>query len=101
MDCEGNYPEWIKSRGVCNIYISPSNNTISMKNLSYILVYICFIWKLFSKDGSILPTFYQRDDSLTLYEAIRNYVTKYVNLYYGSYIHEFIYLDYCKPIMYR
>ncbi|XP_078313312.1 allene oxide synthase-lipoxygenase protein-like [Crassostrea virginica] len=54
MDCEGNYPEWIKSRG------------------------------LFSKDGSILPTFYQRDDSLTLYEAIRNYVTKYVNLYYDS-----------------
>lgn len=28
--------------------------------------------------------FYQRDDMMALYDAINNYVTKYVNLYYGK-----------------
>uniref|UniRef100_A0A8W8HT47 Lipoxygenase domain-containing protein n=1 Tax=Magallana gigas TaxID=29159 RepID=A0A8W8HT47_MAGGI len=28
--------------------------------------------------------FYQRDDMMALYDAINNYVTKYVNLYYDS-----------------
>lgn len=54
MNIEGNYAEFLKSRGV----------------------YCC--------DGSILPTFYQRDDSMVLYGAIRDYVTKYVNLYYDT-----------------
>ncbi|XP_062600661.1 allene oxide synthase-lipoxygenase protein-like, partial [Saccostrea cucullata] len=39
---------------------------------------------LYCKDGKILPTFYQRDDSLDLYEAIHSYVSKYVTLYYDT-----------------
>nr|XP_011425972.2 allene oxide synthase-lipoxygenase protein isoform X1 [Crassostrea gigas]XP_019922364.2 allene oxide synthase-lipoxygenase protein isoform X1 [Crassostrea gigas] len=54
MGLEGSYPEFLKSRG------------------------------LYCKDGSILPTFYQRDDTLALYEAIFGYVSKYVNLYYDT-----------------
>ncbi|XP_062620179.1 allene oxide synthase-lipoxygenase protein-like [Saccostrea cucullata] len=54
MDVEGTYPEFLKERG------------------------------LYCKDGKILPTFYQRDDTLELFEAIRNYVTKYVHLYYDT-----------------
>ncbi|XP_061173092.1 polyunsaturated fatty acid 5-lipoxygenase-like [Saccostrea echinata] len=54
MDVEGTYPEFLKQRG------------------------------LYCKDGKVLPTFYQRDDSLELFEAIRNYVTKYVYLYYDT-----------------
>ncbi|XP_062591452.1 allene oxide synthase-lipoxygenase protein-like [Saccostrea cucullata] len=40
--------------------------------------------KLYCKNGKILPQFYQRDDRLALYEAIRDYVTKYVHLYYDT-----------------
>uniref|UniRef100_A0A8W8HT92 Allene oxide synthase-lipoxygenase protein n=1 Tax=Magallana gigas TaxID=29159 RepID=A0A8W8HT92_MAGGI len=54
MNVDGIYPELLKSKGV------------------------------YCKDGSILPTFYQRDDMLTLYEAIHGYVTKYVNFYYDT-----------------
>ncbi|XP_062589056.1 polyunsaturated fatty acid 5-lipoxygenase-like [Saccostrea cucullata] len=54
MDVEGTYPEFLKERGI------------------------------YCKDGKILPQFYQRDDSLDLYDAIRNYVTKYVHLYYDT-----------------
>lgn len=45
---------------------------------------ILFSFYFTSKDGSILPMFYQRDDMMALYDAINNYVTKYVNLYYGK-----------------
>lgn len=44
-----------------------------------------FFWQLYCKDESILPTFYQRDDTLALYEAIFGYVSKYINVYYGEY----------------
>ncbi|XP_056021362.1 allene oxide synthase-lipoxygenase protein-like [Ostrea edulis] len=54
LDVEGTYPEFLKQRG------------------------------LYPTDGKLLPTFYQRDDSLDLYEAIRSYVTKYVKLYYDT-----------------
>lgn len=54
MNIEGNYPEFLKSRG------------------------------LYCKDKPVIPTFYQRDDSLALYEAINEYVTKYVRLYYDT-----------------
>ncbi|XP_061182686.1 polyunsaturated fatty acid 5-lipoxygenase-like [Saccostrea echinata] len=54
MDVEGTYPEFLKHRG------------------------------LYCKDGKILQTFYQRDDSLDLYEAIHSYVSNYVTLYYDT-----------------
>ncbi|XP_061182688.1 polyunsaturated fatty acid 5-lipoxygenase-like [Saccostrea echinata] len=54
MDVEGTYPEFLKHRG------------------------------LYCKDGKILPTFYQRDDRLDLYEAIHSYVSKYATLYYDT-----------------
>lgn len=40
-------------------------------------------YQIYCRDGSILPTFYQRDDSLALHDVISNYVSKYVSLYYG------------------
>lgn len=54
MDNEGCYPENLKKRGI------------------------------YCRDGSILPTFYQRDDSLALHDAISSYVSKYVSLYYDK-----------------
>lgn len=54
MDNEGCYPENLKKRGI------------------------------YCRDGSILPTFYQRDDSLALHDVISNYVSKYVSLYYDK-----------------
>ncbi|XP_061182689.1 allene oxide synthase-lipoxygenase protein-like, partial [Saccostrea echinata] len=54
MDVEGTYPEFLRHRGV------------------------------YCKDGKMLPTFYLRDDSLDLYEAIYSYVSKYVTLYYDT-----------------
>lgn len=40
-------------------------------------------YQIYCRDGSILPTFYQRDDSLALHDVISSYVSKYVSLYYG------------------
>uniref|UniRef100_K1R5X6 Allene oxide synthase-lipoxygenase protein n=1 Tax=Magallana gigas TaxID=29159 RepID=K1R5X6_MAGGI len=54
MNMEGDYLEFLKQRGV------------------------------YCRDGSILPTFYQRDDSLAIYDVIRSYVTDYVSLYYDT-----------------
>lgn len=54
MDIHGTLPEDLKRRGV------------------------------YCLNGKILPGYYFRDDALLLYDAIKKYVTKYVNLYYDS-----------------
>lgn len=135
MDCDGRYPEFLKSRGVWNLFVFPYNfaelsvyiswaflvkfcfASVSIKKWIKRLVALQFLvtnqpvkskrsqkllferimfvksrtymilfsfYQLYCKDGSILPMFYQRDDMMALYDAIYNYVTKYVNLYYGK-----------------
>lgn len=54
MDVHGTLPEDLKKRGV------------------------------YCLNGKILPGYFFRDDALLLYDAIKNYVTKYINLYYDS-----------------
>ncbi|KAK3100682.1 hypothetical protein FSP39_023741 [Pinctada imbricata] len=54
MDVHGTLPEELKQRGV------------------------------YCRNGKVLPNYYFRDDAILLYEAIKNYVTKYVKLYYDT-----------------
>lgn len=137
MDCDGRYPEFLKSRGVWNLFVFPYNfaelsvyiswaflvkfcfasvsikkwikrlvalqflvtnqpvkskrsqkllfeRIMFVKSRTYMILFSFYYMQLYCKDGSILPMFYQRDDMMALYDAIYNYVTKYVNLYYGK-----------------
>lgn len=85
MDVHGTLPEDLKKRGVSDFFSSDmtGHNEKIIKIVHCIFLNL-FLLQVYCLNGKILPGYFFRDDALLLYDAIKNYVTKYINLYYGN-----------------